>query len=97
MAFLKYVCFVHHQAVNAQILKGDDVVLALLVVEFIQLFLKLFSRAFHLFDGKILGTRAFQKCDLVNDIIDLSLQVHLLAFRRKRDFLELAVPITMMS
>ena len=86
------MCFVHHQAVNAQILKGDDIILALLVVELIQLFLKLFSRAFHLFDREILGTGAFQKCDLVNNIVDLSLQVHLLALWRKRNFLELAVP-----
>ena len=84
--------FVHHKAVHAQILKGNHIVLALLVVEFIQLFLKLFSRAFHLFDREILGTRAFQKCDLVNNIVDLPLQVHLLALCRKRDFLELAVP-----
>ena len=85
------VRFVHHEAVHAQILKGNHIVLALLVVELIQLFLKLFSRAFHLFDREILSARAFQKCDLVNNIVDLSLQVHLLALCRKRDFLELAM------
>ena len=41
---------------------------------------------------KILGAGAFQKCDLVNDVINLPLQVHMLAFCRKRDFLELTVP-----
>ena len=86
------MCLIHHQAVHAHILKGDDVILALLVVEPVQLFLELLPCPLHLFDGEILSTRAFQKCDLVNDVINLPLQVHMLAFCRKRDFLELTVP-----
>ena len=86
------MCLIHHKAVHAQILKGDDVILALLVVELVQLFLELLPCPLHLFDGEILGAGAFQKCDLVNDVINLPLQVHMLAFCRKRDFLELAVP-----
>ena len=86
------MCLIHHQAVHAQILKSDDVILALLVVELVQLFLELLPCPLHLFDGEILSTRAFQKCDLVNDVINLPLQVHILAFCRKRDFLELTVP-----
>ena len=84
--------FVHHQAVYAKILKGNNIILALLVVELIQLFLDLFSRALHLLDGKILGTGVFQKRYLLHNIVKLLLQVHMLAFFRKWNFLKLTMP-----
>ena len=86
------VCFVHHQAVHAQLLKGDDVILAALVVELVQLPLQLLFHALHLLDGKILGALGLQCSCLCHYIVDLLLQVHFLPFIGKRYLFKLTVP-----
>ena len=89
---LEIVRLVHHQAVHAQLLKGDDVILAALVVELVQLPLQLLFHALHLLDGKILGALGFQRSGLCHYIVDLLLQVHFLPFIGKRYLFKLAVP-----
>ena len=84
--------FVHHQAVHAELFKGHDIVLAALVVELIQLALQLFFHALHLLDGKVFGACRLEAGCLLHHIVDLLLQIHLLAFKGKRDFFKLAVP-----
>ena len=86
------VRLVHHQAVHAQLLKGDDVILAALVVELVQLPLQLLFHALHLLDGKILGALGLQCSGLCHYIVDLLLQVHLLPFIGKRYLFKLTVP-----
>ncbi len=50
------MCLVHIQAVYAQFFKGDDIILAVLVTELVELLLQPAFWCFHLFDGKILST-----------------------------------------
>ena len=88
----KIVCFVHHQTVHAQLLKGDDVILAALVVELVQLPLQLLFHALHLLDGKIFGALGLQCSGLCHYIVDLLLQVHFLPFIGKWYLFKLAVP-----
>ena len=83
---------VNHQAVHAQFLKGDDVILVALVVELVQLPLQLLFHALHLLDGKILGALGLQCSGLCHYIVDLLLQVHFLPFIGKRYLFKLAVP-----
>ena len=83
---------IHHQAVHAQLLKGDDIILAALVVELVQLPLQLLFHALHLLDGKILGALGFQRSGLCHYIVDLLLQVHFLPFIGKRYLFKLTVP-----
>ena len=83
---------VHHQTVHAQLLKGDDVILAALVVELVQLPLQLLFHALHLLDGKILGALGLQCSGLCHYIVDLLLQVHFLPFIGKRYLFKLTVP-----
>ena len=83
---------IHHQAVHAQLFKGDDVILAALVVELVQLPLQLLFHALHLLDGKILGALGFQRSGLCHYIVDLLLQVHFLPFIGKRYLFKLTVP-----
>ena len=88
----KIVRLVHHQAVHAQLLKGDDVILAALVVELVQLPLQLLFHALHLLDGKILGALGLQRSCLCHYIVNLLLQVHFLPFIGKRYLFKLTVP-----
>ena len=88
----KIVRLIHHQAVHAQLLKGDDVILAALVVELVQLPLQLLFHALHLLDGKILGALGLQCSCLCHYIVDLLLQVHFLSFIGKRYLFKLTVP-----
>ena len=89
---LEIVRLVHHQAVYAQLLKGDDVILAALVVELVQLPLQLLFHALHLLDGEILGALGLQCSGLCHYIVDLLLQVHFLPFIGKRYLFKLTVP-----
>ena len=89
---LEIVRLVHHQAVYAQLLKGDDVILAALVVELVQLPLQLLFHALHLLDGKILGALSLQCSCLCHYIVDLLLQVHFLPLIGKRYLFKLTVP-----
>jgi len=86
------VRLIHHQAVHSQLLKSDDVILAALVVELVQLPLQLLFHALHLLDGKILGALGFQRSGLCHYIVDLLLQVHFLPFIGKRYLFKLTVP-----
>ena len=83
--------FVHHQAVHTELFKGHDIVLAALVVELVQLALQLLFHAFHLLDGKVFGACRLEAGCLLHHIVDLLLQVHLLALKGKRDLFKLAV------
>ena len=50
---------VHKKAVNAQLLKGDNIVLAAVGAQLVQLGFQRFAGALHLLDGKILSGIAF--------------------------------------
>ena len=73
---------VHHQAVHTQLLKGDNIVLAGLVIELVQFLLQYLLHSLHLFDGEILGAFCLKSCGLVYHLINLLLQIHLLALKR---------------
>ena len=88
---LEVVRLIYHEAVHTELFKGHDIVLAALVVELVQLALQLFFHAFHLLDGKVFGACRLEAGCLLHHIVDLLLQVHLLAFKGKRDFFKLAV------
>ena len=82
---------VHKKAVNAQLLKGDNIVLAAVCAQLVQLGFQRFAGALHLLDGKILSGIGFQLVDSQERFRNLILNNALLPLKRKRDALELAV------
>ena len=83
--------FVDEQAVNAQFLKGYDVILAGLVVEPVQLCLNLLLAAFQLLDGEAVAAIVLDFHDAVHDFVHLLLEHFLLACKRERNLFQLAV------
>ena len=57
------MALVHKKPVNAQLLKGDHIVLALIGAQFFQLSFQRFPGLFHLFDTEILTCVGFQFVD----------------------------------
>ena len=53
------MAFVHKQAVNTQLLKGNYIVFALIGAQFFQLGFQRFPGLFHLLDGEILAFLTF--------------------------------------
>ena len=57
------MALVHKEPVNAQLLKGDYIVLTLIGAQFFQLSFQRFPGLFHLFDTEILTCVGFQFVD----------------------------------
>ena len=83
--------FVHKQAVNAQLFKGDNVIFAAVGAQLVQLCFQSFAGLFHLLDGEILACIGFQFVDSQKGFGDLILNNALLPLEGKRDALKLTV------
>ena len=83
---------VHIQPVYAELLKGNDVILAILGTQLFELELQLLSGFLQLLNGKALAVVAFQFLDAFHDLSNLVLKQLLLTLMRDRNFLKLAVP-----
>ena len=83
---------VHIQPVYAELLKGNDVILAILGTQLFELELQLLSGFLQLLNGKAFAVVAFQFLDAFHDLSNLVLKQLLLTLMRDRDFLKLAVP-----
>ena len=88
---LERMALIHEQSVNAQLLKGDNIVLFVCGKELIQSGFQRFSGFLHLLDGEVFATLPFQFCDCTFDFVNLLSQLSFLSFRRKRNTLKLAV------
>ena len=84
--------FIHKEPVNAQLLKGDYIVLALIGAQFFQLGFQRFPGLFHLLDGEILACMGFQFVDGGKRFINLLLNNAFLPLKGQRNALKLAVP-----
>ena len=80
---------VHKKAVNAQLLKGDNIILAAVGAQLVQLGFQRFAGALHLLNRKILSGIGFQFVDSQERFRNLILNNTLLPFKRKRDALKL--------
>ena len=82
---------VHKQPVHAQLLKGNDIILAGTVIQFCKPCTQGFFCFFHLFDGITLPF--FCLCCFCGnlDLCNLFFYDHSLPFNRKRDFFKLTV------
>ena len=83
---------IHKEPVNAQLLEGDHIVLALIGAQFFQLGFQRFPGLFHLLDGEILTCVDFQLIDGGKRFINLLLNNTLLPLKGQRNALKLAVP-----
>ena len=83
------MAFVHKEPVNAQLFKGDYIVLALIGTQFFQLGFQRFPGLFHLLDGEILACMGFQFVDGGKDLVDLLLNDALLPLKGQRNALKL--------
>ena len=88
---LVVVCLVHKDAVYAQFLKGNKVILAGLIVQLFQLCLQRFAGFLHLFDGEVLRTISLGLDNANHNLVDLLLQDRFLPFHGHGDLLKLAV------
>ena len=86
------MCFVNKNAVNAQFLKRDHIILPALVVQLFQLGVNGFPGALHLLDGEAFPVAGFQFRDAVQYLPPLLFQKIPLALHAHRDFLKLRVP-----
>ena len=80
---------VHKKAVNAQLLKGDNIILAAVGAQLVQLGFQRFAGALHLLNRKILSGIGFQLVDSQERFRNLILNNTLLPLKRKRDALKL--------
>ena len=83
------VALIHEHHIHAKLLKGDDIILAVVGLQFFQAGFQLALGSLQLFDSEQLRAAGFQFLDSLCDIHDLILQQ---PFRADRDFLKLAVP-----
>ena len=83
------MALVHKEPVNAQLLKGNYIVLALIGAQFFQLGFQRFPGLFHLLDGEILTCMGFQFVDGGKCFIDLLLNNALLPLIGQWDALKL--------
>ena len=86
------MALVHKKPVNAQLFKGNHIVLALIEAQFFQLGFQSFPGLFHLLDGEILACMGFQLVDGGNRFINLLLNDTLLPLKGQRNALKLAMP-----
>ena len=80
------VRLVHKEPVYAQLLKGHHIILAALIVEFVQLDLQCLPGPLHLLDGKVVSTALLQVADTVQNFPELFFQNGSLPFQRHGDF-----------
>ena len=85
------MAFVHKQPVNAQLFKGDHIVLARLVVQLFQAYFQRFFGLFHLLDGEVCPGFVLSIRDCHCDIVNLALDRGNLPFPGQWDTLKLAV------
>ena len=83
---------VHIQPIYAELFKGDDIILAGLVIELVQLLLDRFLGSLQLLDGEIIPTVFLQFRNAVQHFIQLLLQDGTLSVQGHGDLLKLAVP-----
>ena len=81
----------HKKPVNAQLLKGDNVVFAVCCPQFFQLLFQIFAVLLHLFHGKTLTAGILQLRNGILDFIDLFLNDAFLPLKGKRNTLKLTV------
>ena len=81
--------FVHKHSVNADFFKGNNIVLAFLVIELFYLCFKSTLCLFHLLNRVTLRIFGFRLDYSVNNLVKLILQYGFLPFCRHRYFLEL--------
>ena len=86
------MAFVHKEPVNAQLLKGDHIVLTLIGAQFFQLGFQRLPGLFHLLDGEILTCVDFQFIDGGKRFINLLLNDTLLPLKGQWNALKLTVP-----
>ena len=80
---------VHKKTVNTQLLKGDNIILAAVGAQIVQLCFQRFPGLFHLFDGEILACVDFQLVDGGKGFINLLLNDALLPLKGQRNALKL--------
>ena len=88
---LKKMALIYKNTVNAQLLKGNHIVLAALVVQLRQPGFQGFPGALHLLDGIVLRMIPLGFPDAVQDAVDLPPENNLLPLFGHRDFLKLRV------
>ena len=71
--------------------KGDDIILAVSRLQFLQAQLQAFPRFLELFYGKVLTVLLFGLCNGILNLVHLLLNQAFLTFFRQRDFFKLAV------
>lgn len=85
------MAFVHKQPVNAQLFKGDHIVLARLVVQLFQAYFQRFLGLFHLLDGEVSPSLVFGIRNGRRNIVNLAFNRGNLPFPGQRDTFKLAV------
>ena len=75
------MALVHEQAVNAQLLKGDYIVLLVRSQQLVQPCFQGFPGLFHLLDGKVFAPAVLELCDSVLNLFNLLPQKAFLPFR----------------
>ena len=83
------MALVNENAVNAQLLKGDNIILAALVVELVQLHLQAFPGLFHLLDGKVFRLIRLGLLNAPHNFLHLLLQNGPLTLHAHGDLLKL--------
>ena len=85
------MCLVYKEPIHAQFLERHHIILAALVVEFIQLGLQALFGALHLLDGEVVPTALLQVADAVHNLLKLFLQNGSLPLYGHRNFLQLGM------
>ena len=85
------VCFVHKHSVNTDFFKGNNIVLAFLVIELFYLCFKPTLCLFHLLNRVTLRIFGFCLCNTIQNLIKLILQYGFLPFCRHRYFFKLTM------
>ena len=85
------VRLVYKETINAEFFKRHHIILAALVVEFVQFGLQALFGAFHLLDGEVVPIAPLQVADAVQNLPQLFLQDGPLPLYGHRDFLQLRV------
>ena len=72
--------FVHVQAIHAQLLKGDNIILAIFRLQLFELQFQLLSGTDELLDRKLVAASAGQFLNAGGDLVDLIFDKALLSF-----------------
>ena len=85
------MALINEKSVYTKFLKGNNIILSGLVVEFVELLLDGFLRAFQLLNREIISTISFQVRNTVGDFLKLFLKDCSLSFNTHRYFFKLRV------